>query len=107
MQTSDDLIVERIDMEAASFYEVLRLRASAYEREEAGRVDAIDHHSFHFVARTNHHLVGALRVTCLMHGPLECQEHYPRWLIESFGDRICAASRMCVRPAGESWSRCR
>lgn len=49
-------------------------------------------------------MLGGLRVTVRAHGPLECEKHYPSWLLHEFGDRMCAASRLCVHPdlAGKS-----
>ena len=88
----------QIDVGSRLFDEVLELRAVAYGRDEAGVRDAVDDYSLHFVAQSDQGLLGALRVTCRKHGPLESETYYPRWLLDEFGDRLCAASRMCVRP---------
>ncbi len=90
--------LEEIAVGSSAFEEVLKLRAAAYERDEAGERDAVDDYSLHFVAQSEQGLLGALRVTCRKHGPLESEAYYPRWLLDEFGDRLCAGSRMCVRP---------
>src|SRR5262245_29701038 len=90
--------VERIDPTMPLFERVLKLRGQAYGREEAARGDEIDDYSLHFIARQGNEVLGALRVTCRMYGPLESEANYPAWLLREFGDRMCASSRMCVRP---------
>lgn len=96
--------IERLCAESPDFGEVLNLRKVAYGRAEAGEREDEDDYSLHFIARSADGIVGALRVTCRKDGPLESEIHYPRWLLEEFGNTLCAASRMCVRPdiAGRS-----
>jgi hypothetical protein len=94
----DALAVERVAVDSSWFASILELRTAAYGRDGAGQRDAVDDYSLHFAARVGDEVVGALRVTCRRHGPLESEEHYPRWLLGEFAGRLCAASRMCVRP---------
>ena len=89
--------IQQIDVNNPLFNEVLELRREAYGQEEAGVRESIDEYSTHFVASLGTNVLGALRVTCRNDGPLESEEFYPQWLLDEFGDRMCAASRMCVR----------
>jgi len=92
------ILVEQISVKSPEFKEVLRLRAIAYGREEAGQEEYVDGHSLHFIVRGDFGILGALRVTCRCHGALESESFYPEWLLDEFGNSICAASRMCVIP---------
>ena len=94
--TQNSVSIEQITTESPFFSSLLNLRADAYGREEAGHPEEIDGYSHHFIARINDEVVGALRVTCRKHGPLESERFYPQWLLGEFGDQICASSRMCV-----------
>jgi hypothetical protein len=89
--------IEQIDVRSHLFNNVLELRRDSYKNEQAGAHDAIDDYSLHFVARSEAEVIGALRVTCRKDGPLESEKFYPQWLLDEFGQRMCAASRMCVR----------
>jgi GNAT superfamily N-acetyltransferase len=99
--------IERVAPNSTGFRAVLALRALSYGRPEAGLADAIDEYSLHFAAVSHEKTLsaagaelplGALRVTCRKLGRLESEEFYPPWLLEEFGSRLGAASRMCVRP---------
>jgi hypothetical protein len=94
-----DLEFGLVEHGARDFEAVLALRQQAYGRELAGRRDAIDEYSHHFVARLHHQIVAALRVTCVKDGPLMSMEHYPSWLLHAFGDTLLATSRLCVSPS--------
>lgn len=74
------------------------MRSVSYGRGEAGVREDIDEHSLHFIARAGHSVVGALRVTCRRHGPLESEQCYPQWILDEFNEKLCASSRMCVAP---------
>jgi hypothetical protein len=90
--------IAQIQPGSSQFQEILGLRRLAYQRPEAGMADEIDGHSLHFAARNSRGVIGAMRVTLRKDGPLESQEHYPAWILDQFGDSLCAASRMCVHP---------
>lgn len=94
----EDYTIEQIAVDSPFFCQVLELRALAYGREQAREQEAIDAYSRHFVARHDDTVLGALRATCHIDGPLESETHYPAWLLEEFGDQMVSASRMCVRP---------
>lgn len=99
----DDIMHQGITYElaeygSAEFAEILQLRAECYETPRAGEVEALDVWSLHFTARLQGTLIGSLRVTCRKDGKLESEEKYPAWLLDEFGDRLCASSRMCVKP---------
>lgn len=82
------------------FQDVLSLRASAYGREEAGVCEEVDEYSLNFAAYMDSgRIVGAVRVTCRKHGPLESEVHYPQWLLDEFSWQLAATSRLCVDPA--------
>jgi hypothetical protein len=89
--------IEHISVESSEFQEVLELRCEAYGRDEAGKQEDIDHYSLHFIYKQGTVVSGALRVTCRQNGPLESEEVYPDWLLEEYGNSLCASSRMCVR----------
>ncbi len=98
MRAPPSYTVEQIDPQSRMFDQVLALRGLAYRREEAGKREEIDDYSIHLIARHDDVVLGALRVTCYQHGPFESHDRYPRWLLDEFGDRMSAASRMCIRP---------
>jgi hypothetical protein len=90
--------IEEVAVDSAAFEQVLRLRQAAFGRTEAGQREEIDSYSWQFAAFHQGQVVGALRVTCRKDGPLESQAAYPAWLLDHFGDRLAAGSRMCVQP---------
>ena len=98
MRSSTHICIKSITSQCSAFSDVLRLRSVAYARDEAGDLDPIDAHSLHFIASDGESVIGALRVTCRRNGPLESESAYPGWLLEEFGDQLCASSRMCVAP---------
>ncbi len=99
------MLIEQVTFGAPEFSQILTLRKLAYEKTEAGCCEKIDEYSLHFAAFEEDRVVGALRVTCLKDGPLESQENYPNWLLDEFGHKMCAASRMCVLPERQAFSQ--
>jgi len=93
---SEPFKIIEIDSNSPMFDEVQILRRGAYGRDEAGNADLIDGYSHHFVATSNGLPIAAVRITRRIEGKLECEDHYPGWILDRFGSTICAASRMCV-----------
>ena len=86
-----------ITTRSPDFEQVLELRRTAYGRTQAGREESIDSYSRHFCAFENAELVGALRVTCGRDGRMEAERWYPQWLLDSYRNVLCAASRLVVK----------
>ncbi len=95
---SQSITYDLVEYGSPEFEEVLQLRQECYETPRAGEAEALDAWSLHFTARLHGILLGSLRVTCRIHGAVESEEKYPAWLLDEFGDTLCASSRMCVQP---------
>lgn len=91
------LRLDVISTSSPHFAAIRSLRRDAYGRPEAETPEAIDEYSFHVIAVLDGAVVGSLRVTCRQAGPLEAEQFYPPWLLDEFGGRLVASSRLCVR----------
>jgi predicted GNAT family N-acyltransferase len=77
--------------------QILRLRADAYGRAQAGQADELDVSSTHFVSVDDSgNVIAAIRMTKSSDCRLESQDVYPDDLFSLFGNQLGACSRFCI-----------
>ena len=98
-ETTEGLRVYRCTSCSPLFQLVLEARAEVYgEAEPGATIDSFDGHSEQYVALGPGGVTYAMRATRDSKGPIECQEYYPRQLLEVLKDKVVSAGRFFRKP---------